>query len=177
MYESFPHELSKKYADLPGTPEVNKSVAKDKSSRGKSKDDRIDAYLQFLDNRLSHDDLLVMGDKKDDINSILKIQEQKALENPTFLKLKFKLINDFTMQLGDEKVLADIAKGIYESEKKIAIERGQGNMITHITDEKAMIERYKQLIVKNTTFKSRHLVVGWTTYSKTTLSTRCGSAI
>ena len=95
--------LSEKYADLPGSKSVERAVQKNlrEGEPGpSSKEGRVQAYL----NRLDH-----------------IVADERGWE-----LLKHKLVKEFAIDTEDQDILAKIAHGLFESEKKLAIEQGRG---------------------------------------------------
>ncbi len=168
-----PGFLKEKYADLPGSPEVNRTIARDRAlhkgdvnyREPKSKEGRIDAYLQFLEDRFSSDDLLVMAEEGDEnAGDIIEIREQDPLKNEAFRKLKEDILNRYTMQIHDQQTLTHIAEGLYASEKKLVIERGMGAQIPALEGKHdAVIARYRALIQEKHAIQKQTLT-SWLDY-------------
>lgn len=117
-----PDFLSEKYADLPGSKEVDRAVKKSRRSgeHPHSKDERVDAYL----------------DRLEDIS-----EDERG-----FSLLKHKILDRFTIDTEDEETLESLAEGLYESEKRIAIEQGRGGDIAKLGSTQEIVERYEPLI-------------------------------
>ncbi len=128
-----PNFLHEKYADLPGSPPVESAVRK-VIRQGKpgpqSKEARVEAYM----------------DRLEDIT-----EDERG-----FRLLKYKLLGRFTINVQDQETLDKIAGGLYESEKRIAIEQGHGASIARLESQGDINQKYKPLILeKSRTSKSR----------------------
>lgn len=116
--------LEQKYSDMPGSKPVVRAVEKAKKDPERkfaphSREERIEAYLGRLD---------------------------KIVEDERGWKLlKNKIIKDLSINTNDEETLAKIATGLYESEKRIAIEQGRGNDIQNLEDNDELIKSYENL--------------------------------
>lgn len=135
-----PNFLPEKYADLPGSKPVERAV--DRSIRGgnkgpSSKEERVDAYMDRLE-RITDDER-------------------------GFELLKYKVLNRFTINTEDEESLARIAEGLYESEKKIAIEQGRGADVQRFESSHDVISHYKPLIQEKAEIQRRTLT-SWLDY-------------
>ena len=118
--------LEQKYPDLPGSKPVNRAVEKAKKDPERkfaphARDERIQAYLDRLDKI---------------------VEDERGWE-----LLKNKIIKDLTIDTKDKDTLTKIATGLYESEKRIAIEQGRGNDIIKLGDNKneEILDAYKNL--------------------------------
>jgi hypothetical protein len=115
--------LPEKYPDLPGSKPVERAVQR-KIREGKpgptSREERTDAYLE----RLEH-----------------VTEDERGYE-----LLKNKILNRFTINTRDEETLARLAEGLYESEKRLAVEQGRGGDIAKLGSRDEIIEKYKPLI-------------------------------
>jgi len=88
-------------------------------------------------------------------------------ENPKALqKLEDLLLNDFVLDVSDEETLLKLAKSLHESEKRIAIERGQTNEIQELEqNDSDLIEKYKSAILEKEQIQRRTLK-SWFEYIK-----------
>lgn len=115
--------LTEKYRDLPGSKEVESTVQK-KIRQGEkgpaSKQERVGAYLERLE----------------DIT-----ENERGLE-----LLSGKILRRFTIDTENEETVATLAEGLYESEKKIAIEQGRGADVQRLESQGDIVEKYKPLI-------------------------------
>jgi hypothetical protein len=137
-----PNFLSEKYPDLPGSKPVERAVRKAKHDPERkfaphSRDERVQAYLNRLD-------------------GIVKDERGWEL-------LKNKITKEFVIDIDDEETLTKIAHGLYESEKRIAIEQGRGHEVEQITRDKDLIEKYKDLVKEKRDIQERTLV-SWLDY-------------
>ena len=112
--------LEKKYPDLPGSKSVERAVQKAKHDPERkfaphSREERIQAYL-------------------DRIDRIVKDERGWEL-------LKNKITKEFIIDIDDEDTLAKIAHGLYESEKRIAIEQGRGADVERVDQEREILLR------------------------------------
>ncbi len=123
-----PDFLNKKYPDLVGSRPVARAVEKAKQDPERvftphSRDERIQAYLSRLDHIIT---------------------DERGWE-----LLKKEIVKEFVINTNDEEALSKIAHGLYESEKKQAIEQGRGADIERlegeVQQEGGVIERYKGL--------------------------------
>lgn len=132
--EKSPNFLSEKYADLPGSKSVERAVKKQlrEGEQGPAtKEDRIDAYM----------------DRLEDI-----VDNERGFE-----LLKNKILNKFAMNVADDETLEKIAEGLYESEKRIAIEQGRGQDIENLEARGDVIEKYKPLILEKAEIQRKTL--------------------
>ncbi|MFO0704721.1 MAG: hypothetical protein U0517_01960 [Candidatus Andersenbacteria bacterium] len=129
-----PEFLGEKYQDLPGSKPVERAVQKELRS-GKpgptTKEGRIESYLGRLE-RITED--------------------ERGYE-----LLKNKLLNKFTINLDDTELVDRIAHGLYESEKKLAIEQGRGADIRRFESEQNVVEHYKPLVKEKAEIQQRTL--------------------
>ena len=114
--------LHQKYPDLPGSKPVTSAVEKARRTGKKIHDnpERIAAYMDRL--------------------------EGVTLNERGFNKLKALVLKRFTIDAQDEEALDKIAQGLYESEKRIAIERGHGGDIEKLESKGDVIRKYRPLI-------------------------------
>jgi len=138
--ESF---LPEKYHDLPGSKPVERAVVKSRKDPAReyaphSREERVQAYLDRLD-------------------TIVKDERGWEL-------LKNKIIKKFTINLDDEATLAKIAHSLYESERRIAAERGHGKDAIHIEHEE-ILKQYATLAQEKRDIQARTLTA-WLDYLK-----------
>jgi hypothetical protein len=116
--------LEQKYNDLPGSKPVIRAVEQAKKDPERkfaphSRDERIEAYLNRIDN-------------------IVKNERGWEL-------LKNKVIKDLTIDTTNEESLTKIATGLYEAEKRMAIEQGRSNEIMKLEGDEELIQSYENL--------------------------------
>jgi hypothetical protein len=116
--------LDKKYPDLTGSHEVERAVDRARSDPERdfapyTRDERIEAYLSRLE-------------------SIVEDDRGWRL-------LKHKIIKELTIDTENEEVVAKIARGLYESEKRIAINQGRGADIEQL-NEAEVLPKYKEAV-------------------------------
>lgn len=127
--------LPEKYPDLPGSKPVERAVVKAKHDPERkfaphSREERVQAYLDRLD-RI--------------------VEDERGWE-----LLKNKIVKEFVIDTDDEDTLEKIAHGLYESEKRIAIEQGRGADIERVHDED-LIEKYKGVVEEKRDIQERTL--------------------
>ncbi len=132
--------LAEKYSNLPSSHPVNRAVL---SARRKgtavpdTKHDRVGTYLDRL--------------------------ESITEDERGFTLLKGQILDRFTINTQNEESLTSIAKGLYESEKRLAIEQGRGNDIQKLESEHDVIELYKPLILEKAQIQ-RKTLTSWLDY-------------
>jgi len=123
-----PEFLDRKYADMTGSKPVERAVVRAKNDPERkfaphTRAERIQAYLDRLDKIVT---------------------DERGWE-----LLKSKIIREFTIDTDDEETMTKIATGLFESEKRLAIEQGRGNDVDRIESELrengGVLERYKGL--------------------------------
>lgn len=140
--------LVEKYADLPGSKPVEKAVQK-RLGEGKpgptTKEGRVGAYLDRIEKILS---------------SGTKVNDERGWE-----LLKNKIVKEFTINTNDQDTLAKIAHGLYESEKKLAIEQGRGADVERLEREGEVniVDKYKELVQEKRDIQERTLS-SWLSY-------------
>ncbi len=139
--ESF---LPNKYPDLPGSKPVERAVAKAKHDPERtfaphSREERIQAYLNRIDTI---------------------VEDERGWE-----LLKNKITKEFVIDTDDGNTLAKIASGLYESEKRIAIEQGRGGDVQRIDQNEDLVEKYKGLVEEKRDIQERTLD-SWLDYLK-----------
>src|SRR3989344_387976 len=118
-----PGFLNNKYPDLPGSKPVERAVVNARHDTERkfaphSREERIQAYLNRID-RI--------------------VEDERGWE-----LLKNKIVKEFVIDTDDEDTLAKIAHGLYESEKRIAVEQGRGADVERATeDEESVLEKYR----------------------------------
>lgn len=126
-----PDFLEKKYPDLPGSKPVERAVEQAKKDPKRefaphTRDERIQAYLDRLDRIVANE------------------REWELLKN--------KIVKDFVIDLDDEETLFKIANGLYESEKKLILERGQGAHIggleQQVEEGGGVVEMYRDQVLE-----------------------------
>ena len=130
------HFLPEKYADLAGSKQVERAVKKKIRQGDKgpaTKEGRVEAYMDRLEQ--------VTAKKERKSASGRELDGNKGFD-----LLKHKILDRFTMNIGDEETLTKIAEGLYESEKRLAIEQGRGGDIQKLESTQDIIEHYKPLI-------------------------------
>ena len=137
------NRLDKKYPDLPGSKPVERAVKamrRDGDKIPDKKEDRISAYMKRL--------------------------EYISRDERGFELLKNMILEEFTLDVEDEENLKSIARGLYESEKKIAIEQGRGAEVTNLEKEQdinKLVEHYMPLIQEKAEIQKRTLAT-WLDY-------------
>lgn len=122
-----PKFLADKYNTLHTAKEVERSVENKEKTEGEKipqkKEAKIASYLERLDN-------------------ISKTKRGSEL-------LEHILTKDFVLDVKNEDTLIDLARALYESEKKIAIERGQGGQIEELeASDSDLLDKYKNAILE-----------------------------
>lgn len=149
-----PNFLVEKYADLPGSKAVDSAVKKsirEGNPGPAAKQGRVDAYLSRLEK---------LTTKKEGRSS----ERGRPLdEEKGFHLLKNKILNKFAIDVHDKETVAKIAEGLYQSEKRIAIEQGRGADIEKLGSEKEIIEKYKPLISEKAEIQ-RKTLSSWLDY-------------
>jgi len=122
-----PNFLDKKYPDLTGSNPVERAVRKarqdpERKSTPHARDERIQAYINRIDKI---------------------VEDERGWE-----LLRGKIIREFVIDTEDEDALTKIAHGLYESEKRIAIEQGRGAEVGQMErqDDQTIIDKYKTLV-------------------------------
>lgn len=144
--------LPAKYPELPGSKQVESAVRK-KIGEGEkgpaTKEERVDAYLDRIEKIISSGNW---------------VSDERGWE-----LLKRKIVKEFVIDASDPDELAKIARGLYESEKKLAVERGQGAEVERIEQETerrgGVLERYKGLVKEKRDIQERSLS-DWLDYLK-----------
>lgn len=134
--------LEQKYNDLPGSKPVIRAVEQAKKDPERkfaphSRDERIEAYLHRIDH--------IVEDER----------EWELLKN--------KIIKDLTIDTTDEESLTKIATGLYEAEKRMAIEQGRGNDIMKLEGNEELMESYENLAKEKKEIQNKSLDA-WLSY-------------
>lgn len=152
--ERFPHNIHHRFSELSSSSEVNKAVAREKKihegeegyREPKAKDAKVDVYLDFLEDHYSSDTLYTT----DDEGNVVAEETKNPLANAAFLRLKSRLLVEFSMNLADETTVMKLAQGLYESEKRQARSRGHGARLKqleamNLSGEK-LVETYRETL-------------------------------
>lgn len=128
--------LDKKYADLAGSKPVERATVKarhdpERKFAPHSREERIQAYLDRIDKI---------------------VEDERGWE-----LLKNKIVKEFVIDTEDEDTLAKIANGLYESEKRIAVEQGRGTDVERATQGDDVIEKYKEAVKEKRDIQERTL--------------------
>ena len=136
--------LSEKYQDLAGSKPVE-IAAKRKVNQGeKGPADKF----ELIQNYLNHLDSLIE-------------------DEPGWERFKLGLINEYSIDVRDEKTLTKIAHGLFESEKKLARERGQGVEVEQLErqSESQILDKYRNL-TQEKHVKQEETLSSWLDYLK-----------
>ena len=139
--------LIQKYPDLAGTKPVQSAVEKvNRENFGKKHEerkkildnpDRVEAYMDRL---------------------------ESLVDNPRgFSKLKTLVLDRFTINTSSEETVDRIAEGLYESEKRIAIEQGRGGDIAKLEAQGEITKKYRPLIQEKAEIQ-RKTLSSWLDY-------------
>jgi hypothetical protein len=92
---------------------------------------------------------------------------ERIANNPRALgRLEKLLMDDFVVDVSDEETLLHLAKALYESEKRIAIERGHGaDLAKADLDDSEILEKYKSAILEKEAIQ-RKTLASWFDYLK-----------
>lgn len=144
------HFLPQKYPDLAGSKPVERAVDKSirenkkipKEEREKSPEnnqERVDVFLGRL--------------------------ERIVDDEHGYRLLKERILDRFTLNVENPETLEKIAEGLYESEKKIAIEQGRGADIQKLGSIREVVEKYKPLVMEKAEIQ-RETLSSWLDYLK-----------
>ena len=138
--------LNTQYPSLSSSKEVKRAVIASGEARIGNKEERTGFYLGRLEKILTRK--RYGGGKSG----------QDMLEH--------LLVAEMVLDMENEELVLKLAKGLYESQKRIAIERGQGSDVEkyEMTDEH-LIEKYKGAIREKAEIQKRSLGA-WFTYLK-----------
>ncbi|TSC59450.1 MAG: Uncharacterized protein G01um1014107_335 [Parcubacteria group bacterium Gr01-1014_107] len=152
--------LPEKYPDLPGSRPVERAVEKvkkeitpEEKKEGKhaphTKAERVEAYLDRIEQIIS---------------SGTKVNDERGWE-----LLKNKITKEFSIDADDPDILEKIAHGLYESEKKLAIEQGRQadveRLEQELEQEGGIMKRYLGLVREKRDIQERTLA-SWLDYLK-----------
>ena len=136
------HFLPQKYPDLAGSKPVERAVAKNlrEGEPGpENKQERVDTYLDRLEAIVENDH--------------------------GYELLKRRILSRFTLNVENPETLEKIAEGLYESEKRIAIEQGRGADIQKFGSTQEIVEKYKPLVMEKAEIQ-RKTLSAWLDYLK-----------
>lgn len=145
MKESFngPEFLGQKFQDIHTSEEAQTlaeyATKKEELSHKQTKHATIDRYLRGLDR--------VMKKRP----SVAKMIEES-------------ITDDYVLDTNNEELVRSLARDLYESEKKIAIQQGRGGDIQQLDDEE-ILNRYRQNIIEKAKIQKESLQ-SWITYLK-----------
>ncbi len=149
-----PNFLPEKYPDLPGSKPVERAVIKARSEGEQvpdKKGQRVEAYLERIE-------------------EIVSKEPSGVSDISGWDRLKHRIIKDFAIDTDDPDTVAKIAHGLYESEKKLAVEQGRGAEVEQLErqlqDEGGVIERYTGLVHEKRDIQQKTLS-SWLDYLKT----------
>lgn len=144
--------LPKKYPDLPGSKPVERAVAKklrEGEKGSQTKEGRVETYLDRVEK------IIARGNR---------VSNERGWE-----LLKNKITKEFAIDADDPDTLAKIAHGLYESEKKMALEQGRGADIERLEreleHEGGIIGRYGGLVKEKHDIQE-HILSSWLDYLK-----------
>lgn len=139
--------LGEKYNNLHTSKEVVRAVSVSEEPVPQKKEAQINAYLERLER--------VLG-KEPEGKGYLSGEE----------RLESLLMKDFVLDVQNEDTIIDLARALYESEKKIAIERGQGGQIEVLeSSDNELLDKYKNAILEKHEIQKKTLD-SWFTYLK-----------
>lgn len=134
--------LHQNYGNMHTNEEVERAVDRSETPNEQKPRKKIGIYLDRIENALKN---------KPELTS-------KILE-------KF-IIDDFVLDTNDEELMLKLAKGLYESEKRIAIERGQANQIQQLEqNDSELLNKYKEAIVEKAEIQ-KNTIKSWIDYLK-----------
>ena len=134
--------LHQNYGNLHTNKEVERAVGRSETPNEQKPRNKINIYLDRIENALKN---------KPELTS-------KILE-------KF-IIDDFVLDTNDEELMTRLAKGLYESEKRIARERGQANQIQQLEqNDKELLNKYRDAIVEKAEIQKK-TIQSWIDYLK-----------
>lgn len=158
--------LDKKDQNFPSSNAGKRAVewAKENNFKIKNREDIWRAYMARIESIFTD----TFKDKNDIQNNVLannegKIEGRKETKSERALRfMKYKTQKENTLDLENTEEINKIATGLYESEKKIAIERGQGGDIENL-DSGQVINRYIESIKEKKEIQSESLT-NWINY-------------
>ena len=135
--------LSKKYDDFHSSKEVERAVATSDESIEQSKESRIDAYLKR-------------------IKDILETERPGGKTGADLLT--HKLVEEYILDTSDEDKMQELARDLYESERQIALERGQGDEIVDLENSNTdILEEYRETLEEKRQIQKETLE-SWTNF-------------
>ena len=135
--------LSKKYDDLHSSKEVERAVATSDESIEQSKESRIDAYLKR-------------------IKDILETERPGGKTGADLLT--HKLVEEYILDTSDEDKMQELARDLYESERQIALERGQGDEIVDLENSNTdILKEYRETLEEKRQIQKETLE-SWTNF-------------
>ncbi len=138
--------LNTQYGELASSHEVKRAVGAAGKEKIGDKDVRTEIYLKRIEKILSRE---LFGGKKKGIDLLEKL-----------------LVSDMVLDTQDEDLVLKLAKSLYESEKKVTIERGQGaDVERYELEDDDLLEKYKGAILEKAEIQKQTLGV-WFTYLK-----------
>lgn len=146
--------LDNKDKSFPSTNTGKRTIewAKENNFKIRNREDIWRAYVARLESIFTGTN----ESNKDNANEV-DVENSKASKSSRALRLlKYKILKNNTLDLENEGEIKKIATGLYESEKKIAIERGMGADIDSL-DESEVIERYIENIKEKKEVQSETL--------------------
>ena len=135
--------LGEKYNTLHTSKEVNRAVATSEKDVPQKKESQINAYLERLEN--------VLG-KEPEGKGYLTGEE----------RLEAILMKDFVLDINNQDLLVDLSYALYESERKIATERGHGFLEI---SENELLNTYEDTIIEKYETQKKTLS-SWLNYLK-----------
>ena len=123
--------LNEKYPDFTGSKPVERAREEMKRDSKRPEEERHYPKREFLPHT-----------QEERIHAYLDRLDYIIRDERGWRRLKHKLLNEFTIDITDEETVMKIAHALYESEKRIAIERGQGAHIDEL-DPHEVLKKYK----------------------------------
>ena len=156
--------LDKKDPNFPSSNAGKRTIewAKENNFKIKNREDIWRAYMARIESIFTD----TFKDKNDIQNNTLvnnegKVEGRKETKSERALRfMKYKIQKENTIDLENSEEVNKIATGLYESEKKIAVERGQGADIDQIGN---VIDRYIENIKEKKEIQSESLT-DWIKY-------------
>lgn len=143
MENSEKNFLAKKYDDLHTSKEVERAVETSEEPVEQSKEARIDAYLQR-------------------IKRILGTERPGGKTGADLLI--HKLAQEYVLDTSDEEKMQQLARDLYDSERQIAIERGQGDEITDLENSHVdALKEYRETLEEKRKIQEETLET-WTNF-------------
>ncbi len=137
--------LNTQYGDLSSSPEVKRAAIAAGHEKLGDRDTRIKTYLERLERVMTRERV---GGKKGE--SLLE-------------KI---LVSEMVLDVDDEDLVLKLAKSLYESEKRVAVERGQGaDVERYELQDDELLEKYQGAILEKAEIQKQTLG-SWFTYLK-----------